>query len=143
MNPTGCICQKQDLCSHHLHQSNRQYNITHGISFIIMHTSLHAHNRHIPDITKHKAPGMARHRRYRKSLDLMIIHRGLHAKLRRIITQTGPQYQCHFRHKICFRPHAAHTAHESFIFVAHLFSLFFAITYRISLTNSITESKIK
>ena len=94
----------------------RQNNIFHCIPFIIVHTSLHADNRHLSDIAKDKPSAVSGDCRDRESLDIMVVYYCLHLNLIPVISETGSEYQCDFRNKICFFTYTFKTFDNTIIY---------------------------
>ena len=101
VHSTGCICKKQLLRPHHAHQPCGKNYIRHWIAFIVMHSSLHDHNRHIFHISKYKSAFVACNCGGWKTFNLCIVNGGFDLDLICIISKAGSQDQRHFRFKIC------------------------------------------
>ena len=72
VDPAGRIRQEQDLDPHLFHQADGKDHFLHGISLIIVHSSLHDHSRDIPDISQQESTVVPLDGRNRKSRDIPV-----------------------------------------------------------------------
>ena len=102
IHTAGSIGQKQDPGPHHLHETGGKNYILHGISFIVVDTSLHDYDRDISYVSKDKSALMSADCGHRKTLNIMIIQNSFYPNGICIITESGSQHQCHLWLKINF-----------------------------------------
>ena len=114
IHAAGRIGQDQLLRPHKSHQSCGQHYVSHGIPFIVMHSSLHDDHRRLFHVAEYEPSFMARHCRNGKPFDLRIGNGLLDAYLIRIVSQPRSQNQRRLRLKVRLFPDALH-AHFQFI----------------------------
>ena len=99
VDSTGSVRKKQNLSSHHLHQTGRQNHIRYRVSLIVMNPSLHTYYRNALHVTENKFTGMSWYGRNRKALDFFIINFSLYLHRICIIAKTGAKHQCNLGRK--------------------------------------------
>ena len=82
------VGEKQYFCAHELHQSGGKDYICNRISFIIVDSSFHAHNRNITHITEYEFSCMTGNGGDRKAFNVVVINFSNNFYIIGVVTQT-------------------------------------------------------
>ena len=97
----------QDDClhAHERHDADRQDNLLHRITFVIVHASVHEDNRHLIDVSKYILALVPLHSGLRESIEFRIGNPCHHFDVVGESAQTGSEHNSNSRLEICARTH--------------------------------------